>query len=343
MAKMINRRDCVRSAIALAVGGVAGASNRLFPIMSSGARDTHRTPQVKKTNIALGDAPLWSNKQLARLNQRLNLADHACQAVSQTVIDPIRAVFGDARQGIPSFVDAVDGWSSRYRWCYDALPWNQTHTHREYLKFHFRKSVLSPHVLRVGVAQTVSQWHNEIEDIENRLLVDLSTDMELPAHVTEVLCRSGRSELDARDVFSLGQEATTDGVVRSSVQFATSEAIASLAIQLGRTLATRGGILAAGSSGAVVSCGITLLAGLIIDYLVDRLWDWWADPRGKLIQRIRDELRDFESTVLVGVFDRQSGRIHPGVFETLKGWASQRNEARNEEIHRLLRSNNEPA
>jgi len=174
-----NRRAGMRTTATLAFGGTAWFCCYRPQDQVASSPSPSRSIRRGSPLMASGVNPLWSDAQLDHLKRKLQQTDQACQAVAKTAVQPIRTVFDDARGGAGTFADTANGWSSRSRWCYDSLPWNRTQTHADFLSHSFRKHVLNRHDLETAIAQTATRWQHAIEDIENRLLVDLSADMRL--------------------------------------------------------------------------------------------------------------------------------------------------------------------
>ena len=45
--------------------------------------------------------------------------------------------------------------------------------------------------------------------------------------------------------------------------------------------------------------GIGLIAGVIVDQIVDKIWNWFADPHGKLVADINKKLDEMNGAIKV--------------------------------------------
>lgn len=67
-----------------------------------------------------------------------------------------------------------------------------------------------------------------------------------------------------------------------------------------RRVATSAGMIGVGVKASPYTLGASLLIALILDSLVSMIWDWWADPKGKLEEKLTSELESLKHQILLG-------------------------------------------
>jgi hypothetical protein len=72
------------------------------------------------------------------------------------------------------------------------------------------------------------------------------------------------------------------------------EVLTVIAIRLGISA----GILGAGAGSSWATFGIGLAVAVIIDWIVSKIWDWYADPKGELAKKIDEELDTLRDMII---------------------------------------------
>lgn len=92
------------------------------------------------------------------------------------------------------------------------------------------------------------------------------------------------------------------------------------------------GILGPGAAAAPETFGISLAVSLIVDAVVSWIWDWWADPRGKLAHELDNRLDELNRLLVDGSNDVK------GLRSQLRDFARERAVLRRQVVLALLQS-----
>lgn len=143
----------------------------------------------------------------------------------------------------------------------------------------------------------------EIESLESDLLVNLEADLQDLSGDPALTPSTTAPNQDLHLVTArLEQQVTTSlrcDIGRELAAYAAGEVVS---VGMGR-LGVSAGIPGAGTGSSWANLGIGLLVGLVIDEIVSRIWDWWADPVGQLSAAVQDELKAVEARLVEGDAD----------------------------------------
>ena len=104
------------------------------------------------------------------------------------------------------------------------------------------------------------------------------------------------------------------------------EVLAQVAVRLG----VSAGILGTGAASGWATFGIGLVAGLVVDQIVSRLWDYFADPELELAIELSRSLSQLRDLICHG--DNQT----IGLDGQFKSWNSQRDTLRRTAVYELF-------
>ena len=255
----------------------------------------------------------------------LNDAQSESDAAVGESLQDIRDFFDDAKKHSRSFAETAMSFGSKWRLMVDYVPFTRGDRNEEFLKQEFEKKIFSPDQLVQAVEQAVTIYTRRIEQIENNMLTRMKEDLpDLPE--TSPLKALGTSHvfyeyqkivktLNADSQTKIGGELATDiGSILAG------EILTAIAIRLGIS----SGILGAGAGSSVYTLGIGIIVGIIVDYIVAKVWDWYADPKGELAKKIDEQL----DTICAIMIDELRHR--------LSAYSNSRSQVREEAIYELL-------
>lgn len=244
-------------------------------------------------------------ERLARAKQKLEA--HLLRAKERTEqlalndfpsIDPL---FARAHDGILPFTEVCLGWNSKWKMVLDAIPLRRGGEHEAFLKQEFESKILSSRDLERAIEQTIRDYILRVRDIENEMLVDMKADIEdLPGfesfHGVDPKALSTKFDEALSKASGKAGSDLYANVNTQLVSLLAGEVLAQVAIRLG----VSGGILGAGAASSWATFGVGLLASLVVDQLVTRLWDWWADPEIELALQLADHLGSLHRLICDG-------------------------------------------
>jgi hypothetical protein len=126
--------------------------------------------------------------------------------------------------------------------------------------------------------------------------------------------RAQASELVSEDLSS--------NIESQMVSLVAGEVMAQVAIRMG----VSAGILSTGASSGWATLGVGLVAGVVIDQLVTRIWDWWSEPQEELSYQLAKQLSVVHDLICQG--DEKA----EGLDGRFRNWTAQRNGIRRQAI-----------
>lgn len=244
---------------------------------------------------------------------------------------PVSAFFDDAKDRLPLFAEDALNWTSeRYLVADYVWPWSSGDWQQQYLQQRWEKHVFSSEDLANVLKRAAQAYADATDEIEQEMLIRMRLDVEdlrrdaLPEFAGEQrLAKEFRGAIDAAV-----KDAQAD-VGRQIELFVAAEIAERVLARVVTQLAPKAGLLGAGAAASPYSFGLSLLAALVISYLLDLVWDWWADPQGKLVEEIGGQLDRLRRLIgegdgvtpgLRGEFDkyaRQRARLRAAATATL--------------------------
>ena len=102
------------------------------------------------------------------------------------------------------------------------------------------------------------------------------------------------------------------------VSLVAGEVMAQVAVRMG----VSAGVLSTGAASGWATFGVGLVAGVVVDQIVTRIWDWWSEPEVELSFQISKQLAMVHDLICKG--DSKSS----GLDGRFQQWNSQRNQIR---------------
>jgi hypothetical protein len=265
------------------------------------------------------------------VEKHLTWAESEVQSLSGQGHKAIEVLFSKAFENVPLYSQSILGWKSKWNLILDKLPGNDKDRHEEFLKQQFEQTIFSPEQLEAAVTQAIRERLVQVRDIENQMLVRLRADIEeLPqlAHIDghsaiEFESRLQSALLEASEVVS---EDLSSNIESQLVSLLAGEVMAQVAIRL----SVSAGILSTGAASGWATLGIGLVAGVVIDQIVTRIWDWWSEPEAELSLQISKQLTLVHDLICKGDSDSE------GLDGRFDHWKVQRNQIRRATILRIF-------
>lgn len=264
---------------------------------------------------------------LARAKQRLAEADREAVAAAEKCLGPLQETFKQARKGTRPFAEAALSWSSKWRLMVDCLPGTRGDRHSTFMRESFERHVFSGQALSRQIEGAIAEFQRMQQDIENQVLIDLGADLE------SLKLQTGppvsKEELQQRIQSLLQQAAQEAGkdTLYDVLQFTASEIAAQIVLNVAARLGISTAIVGAGTSASWATFGASIAVGIVIDWIVTTIWDWWADPTGELAAKIDGQLKQLQSELIDGP---------QGLKKTLTAAAAKRNEVRQKVVIQAL-------
>ena len=246
---------------------------------------------------------------LRRVRNHLDWADAQCQRSVEASLGRLRSFFSEAEDRTSDFAGTALSFSSKWRLAVDYLPLTRGDRSSEYLREQFNEVVFSPEDLKQMIDGVVKEHLRELTDIENQMLVRVRLDV---AGLSDATLGATADDEQLRTAFQNALESVRDRVARElgadAAQFMVIEAANQIATRIGFVvleqvavrLGVSGGILAAGAGNSWWSLGATAVVGVIVDWIVSRIWDWWSDPVGQLSESVNASLDELCDAIIEG-------------------------------------------
>lgn len=282
------------------------------------------SPPVAPLTRSKSAGPDQNQNRRIQIERHLAECDRQVESLLHEQLQDVRECFAAARQRVPRFSEAALGFRSKWVLLADWMPGLKV-SHQDYLQQLFASQVLSGADLDRLVQHLFQSTTKEIDGLEAELLVTLTADVEHSSVHPTVPAFEPESLRLSRLVTELHQQVTTDlkaDIGRELASYAAGEVVTA---GMGR-LGVSAGLLGAGAGSSWTTFGLGLGVGLIIDEILSRIWDWWADPVGQLTTTIDAELKQVESDLLEG----RDGQ--PGLRSALEQLARQRSDHRRQVI-----------
>ena len=235
----------------------------------------------------------------ARVEPYLERAQEQTQQALESAVQELSQFFERARDHAPAFAAEALGWRSKWACLVDNMPWTSGERLPQRWQALFTQHLFSSEQLHAELERVVQQFLTELQDIDQQLLVELRLDLaadypEFPWDALTSLSQGPAYAQARQEVFQLGEPLVQGELGAQAVSFLSAE----LAALVGTQLATSSGVVAIGAATSWPQIGVGLVAGVLVDQLLTRVWHWWADPAGTLSEELCRELDDLEQQVL---------------------------------------------
>ena len=278
-----------------------------------------------------------SNSSANHLALRERIEAHLAQTEAQIQLlgnqsyPAIEVLFSKAFDNVPSYSKSILGWRSKWNLVLDKLPGNDKDRHERYLKEQFEQQIFTPVQLESAVRQAVRERLIQVRDIENQMLIRIRADIEGLPELAQ-LDALGADQFENRFQQAIAQasevvsEDLSSNIESQLVSLVAGEVMAQVAIRMG----VSAGILSTGASSGWATFGVGLVAGVVIDQLVTRIWDWWSEPEVELSFQISKQLSLVHDLICRG--DSSS----TGLDGRFRQWTNERDQIRRDAIMRIF-------
>jgi len=295
----------------------------LFGLSLLGRWDTPRQPRAETRPDTFCPTSEDNHQALNRLvEKQVALAAGEVGEAARRAVEPVADLFRKARGNTRAFADDSMSLYGKYCALMDLVPWTSKARLKDHLAASFAGHFFKPEDLAKAIETAAERFGGELESIESRLIVRLRADMESlppaarPDAVT--ITRLGdrlKAEMEKARVKALGANAEhgavlAGGMVASSV--AGPVLVAAMESAIAAVLARTAGPAAAATTGTSLGGPLGFVAFLAVEMLVEWVWDWWTDPRGRLASQMDERLKAMEQAITEG--DDKG----PGMRQTLE-------------------------
>ena len=277
------------------------------------------------------------------LEKHLQKSESEIQGLADRGYPAIEILFSKAYNNVPAFADSILGFQSKWKLVLDKLPWNDKDRHDRFLKDQFEEHIFSSAELESAVRQAVAERLNQVRDIESQMLIGIRADIEGLPELAQIESLDA-SELELRFQQAIAQASQvvsqdlSSNIESQLISLVAGEVMAQVAIRMG----VSAGILSTGAASGWATLGIGLIAGILVDQLVTRIWDWWSEPEVELQYQVSKQLSSVHDLICKGeqgppdTSDRPSASGLDGRFAQ---WITERNQIRRDAIFRVFLPN----
>lgn len=288
----------------------------------------------------------------------VNEADKRSYEAVDESLEEINAFFAQAKKNARPFADAAIGWESKLWLMVDyVLPSNADSVlplrndvfifptigpakrigdtrHGKYIKAKFNEMIFSDEQLAKAVEDAVAGFFQRLESIDSKMLVDIRADLPNLAEGSALQIQEERLLLETyRETIEKVRKLSTNKNIGEIGAAVASEVLVAVAVRLAVSL----GILAAGAASSYFTLGVGIIVAIIVDYLVTKIWDWYADPKGTLAAEIVGGLDHIQTLLIDGAPATDSADAVIGLRSRLTEYARQRQEHREATLRELLK------
>ena len=295
-------------------------------------------PPIVPPKIKLPPSP-------AKLAQpHLDRAEQECDRIIEEHVKVLDAFFADSKKNTRAFAEEALSWGSKWRLVADKVPFTSGGRHEKYIRERFEVHVFKPSDLETAVKQIVTSYLTHVRSIENKMLVDLRTDVaEFPsdyllAQIDEQKVTATYEAALAKAIDATGS-GLRDDLATELVSIIAGELLAQVAVRLG----VSAGILGTGAASGWATFGVGVVVGLIVDQIVSWVWDWWADPKGSLAADLDKKLDEIHRLIVDGADGDDQAKAVQGLRSRLKQSALERTTIRQQAVLTLLQPQAERA
>lgn len=259
------------------------------------------------------------------------------QADAESALAACR-VAGDLRQNLKAHADQADqfaerllSWRGKWALLKSQVPGSDASSLRDFIQRVFEETVLSGADVEAILRRAAVEFGREQQAVGNRLLLDLRLDLDLPGRALEDGRSGAVAGASSDPVSPAAWEHGVSPVMRQDV-------IAQAAILAGTELAgvatvqlaLSAGVLGTGGALAPETLGLSLVAGILADLGLSRLYRAVAAPEAKIAAHARHLVMDMADRLVEGT------EGIPGIRARLEALAVEENARRREVLRRHL-------
>lgn len=257
--------------------------------------------------------------------ERIEAADRQAQQQIEQSLQLLREFFAQAKRGSRPFAGELLGLKGKWLLVKSKFTGSQRNEHADFLVAKFGEYILKGEDVEKALKAVVEAHLSQLDGMDNQLLVDVRADIEGLRPDAALAISAVQTEAAFRDAFRTSRDHVTPllqkdlprFVAQEIVSYAGGEIAAKLAVRVAAGIATRmgisAGILSSGAVAGVGTFGLSIVAGLVVDAIIDKMLKQTGhDPEGQIAQRVNAALDGLRDSLIDG---------HPealGVYATAK-------------------------
>ncbi|MCC6239013.1 MAG: hypothetical protein IT448_01745 [Phycisphaerales bacterium] len=291
---------------------------------------------AKPTNPAPAKIQLPKNAQQF-VEPSLKWADDQSLKAVDDHLASLSAYFEEIKKQTPAFAEEILGWRSKWYIGVDHLPFTRTDRHETYLRERFAAHIFTSEQLSQSIEAVVKHYIASVQSTEGRMLVDIKADIAgLPqASLPQFASKESLERAFATALENAAKKVQVDlrkDAIREIASAIAGDVLGMVALRLGLSA----GILAAGAASSWVTLGVGLAVAIIVDYVVGKIWDWWADPVGDMSRMLNEKLDEIHKLIVDG------DGTNPGLRGKLLELHEKRKQVRRQAIGDLIEGKVQP-
>jgi len=249
----------------------------------------------------------------------------------------LSAYFEEVKKRTPKFAEEVLGWGSKWRVVVDKMPFTRTDRHEKYLRERFEAHIFTSEQLSQSIEAVVKGYISSVQSTEGLMLVKIKADIaDLPqASLPQFASKESLELASAEALENAATKVQVDlrnDATRQVASIIAGEVLSMVAVRLG----VSGGILAAGAGSSWATLGIGLAVDIIVDWVVEKIWNWWADPVGDMSKMLNGKLDEMHKLIVDG------DGTNPGLRGKLLELHEKRKQVRRQAVGDLIEGNVQP-
>jgi len=264
-----------------------------------------------------GQAKVDQEMRDQMIEKHLNQARGEYHEVISEQLGRIDAYFNRGIGNIPKFVDSAFGYYPKWLMAKDTLSYYERNRCESYLRQQFSQLVINQHDLLSLIQSVEEQINMEFSDIENRMLVSLYADLEAAGFKLnpELTSLDLDGKIDSLTGHSLkaAKEDLSGSAGRLAISLLVERILTAIILRGGGTVVTQ----TTGAALAVPTWGLSIAIGIITDQLLERIWNWYYDPKGRLRDQLQQSIRQMRQDIRFGVSQ------HPGLEPSIHALVDQ--------------------
>lgn len=216
------------------------------------------------------------------------------------VKQPVQEYFHRAFARADAFAGEVVSLSGKWQYAKSKLQLGD----KEYAKWmetELTRTLLDPNEMQDVIKKSAQQYLEEITAEENRLLVKLSQDVfAMPEFASLHLISEEQMKRSFDAALADVSKELPKAIGRDVGTFVASDIAATVLVGVVARLTVSGTIIGGGAAFSPESLGITLVAAVVIDYVVTKAWNMFSDPEKDIAKKVREQLYELRNQVLWG-------------------------------------------
>ncbi len=257
---------------------------------------------------------------ISRIEDDINWADKQTRKAIGRSLESIDRFFEQAKQNTPEFADELLSFRTKLEYIFSTI-FSTKEEFQKYIQKLFAQKVFSPDDLKKTVESALISFAKECDNIDNQLFVKIKADV---PSLHYRLPRADRfvKQINHQTLDTLREldEEVWKSIKGDIASFAVGWVIEEIVTIIISQVSQRIGFLVAGTAVSWETFGISILVGIVVDWILE----WWTDPQGKLTQKLNQEL------------DKMHQELRKEVKRILTQMANARHQARSRVIREAL-------